>query len=136
MPSLPTWRRPTAAPPPRRTPCGCPWTPRPPVLIGPFARGGKSRTGTRGADHDFKPWGRLTPFGIFLPDQKDLSLFFTSSKVTSDFMVDRLGQWWQANRERHPKVRRWLLDLDNGPESHSRRTQFIYRLVQWPRRRR
>ena len=92
--------------------------------------GCKSRQGNRGADHDFKPWGRLTPFGIFLPDQKDLSLFFTSSKVTSDFMVDRLGQWWQANRERYPKVRRWLLDLDNGPENHSRRTQFIYRLVQ------
>jgi len=101
-----------------------------PVLIGPFSRGGKSRQGNRGADHDFKPWGRLTPFGIFLPDQKDLSLFFTASKVTSDFMVDRLGQWWQANRESHPKVRRWLLDLDNGPENHSRRTQFIYRLVQ------
>jgi Rhodopirellula transposase DDE domain len=100
-----------------------------PVLIGPFSRGGKSRQGTQGADHDFKPWGRLTPFGIFLPDQKDLSLFFTASKVTSDFIVDRLAQWWQLNRQQHPKVRRWLLDLDNGPENHSRRTQFIYRLV-------
>ena len=29
-----------------------------PVLIGPFSRGGKSRLGTIGADHDFKPWGR------------------------------------------------------------------------------
>jgi hypothetical protein len=100
-----------------------------PVLIGPFSRGGKSRQGNRGADHDFKPWGRLTPFGIFLPDQKDLSLFFTSSKVTSDFMVDRLTEWWQHNRDLYPQVRTWLLDLDNGPENHSRRTQFIYRLV-------
>jgi Rhodopirellula transposase DDE domain len=102
-----------------------------PVLIGPFARGGKSRTGTQGADHDFKPWGRLTPFGIFLPDQKELNFYFTSSKVTSDFMVDRLAQWWQANQPRYPKVRRLLLDLDNGPENHSRRSQFIYRLVRW-----
>ena len=39
-----------------------------PVLIGPFARGGKSRQGTQAADHDFKPWGKLTPFGIILPD--------------------------------------------------------------------
>jgi hypothetical protein len=100
-----------------------------PVLLGPFSRGGKSRTGTAGADHDFKPWGRLTPFGIFLPDQKELSLYFTPSKVTSDFIADRLAQWWPANRERFPKVRRWLVDLDNGPENHSRRTQFIYRLV-------
>jgi hypothetical protein len=102
-----------------------------PVLIGPFSRGGKSRRGTRGADHDFKPWGKLTPFGIFLPDRKELNLYFTSSKVTSDFIVDRLAEWWRASRERHPQVRRLLLDLDNGPENHSRRTQFIYRLVRW-----
>jgi hypothetical protein len=101
-----------------------------PVLMGPFSRGGKSRTGTQGTDHDFKPWG-LTPFGIFLPDQKELSFYFTSSKVTSDFMVDRLDEWWQVNRPHHPKVRRLLLDLDNGPENHSRRSQFIYRLVLW-----
>jgi hypothetical protein len=102
-----------------------------PVLIGPFSRGGKSRRGTRAADHDFKPWGKLTPFGIFLPDQKELNFYFTSSKVTSDFIVDRLDQWWQANQQRYPKVRKLLLDLDNGPENHSRRSQFIYRLVLW-----
>jgi len=102
-----------------------------PVLIGPFSRGGKSRRGTQAADHDFKPWGKLTPFGIFLPDQKELSFYFTSSKVTSDFIVDRLDHWWQANQPRYPKIRKLLLDLDNGPENHSRRSQFIYRLVLW-----
>ena len=100
-----------------------------PVLIGPFSRGGKSRLGTAGADHDFKPWGRLTPFGLFLPDSKELNLYFTSSKVTSDFIVDRLGEWWAGNRARFPRVQRLLLDLDNGPENHSRRSQFVYRLV-------
>jgi hypothetical protein len=102
-----------------------------PVLIGPFSRGGKSRRGTKGADHDFKPWGKLTPFGIFLPDQKELNFYFTSSKVTSDFIVDRLDQWWQGNRGRYPRIRKLLLDLDNGPENHSRRSQFIDRLVHW-----
>jgi Rhodopirellula transposase DDE domain len=101
-----------------------------PVLIGPFSRGGKSRLGTAGLDHDFKPWGRLTPFGLFLPECKELNLYFTSSKVTSDFMVDRLGEWWEGNRARFPRVERLLLDLDNGPENHSRRSQFVYRLVQ------
>ena len=100
-----------------------------PVLIGPFSRGGKSRLGKKGADHDFKPWGKLTPFGIFLPDSKDLSLYFTPSKVTSDFIVDRLEQWWKEKRQLYPKVDTLLLDLDNGPENHSRRSQFIYRLV-------
>jgi hypothetical protein len=28
-------------------------------------------------------------------------------------------------------VRKVLLDLDNGPENHSHRSQFIYRLVRW-----
>ena len=101
-----------------------------PVLIGPFSRGGKSRLGTAGSDHDFKPWGRLTPFGLFLPDSKELNLYFTSSKVTSDFVVDRLGEWWTGNRGRFPRIERLLLDLDNGPENHSRRSQFVYRLVQ------
>ncbi len=78
-----------------------------------------------------KSWGKLTPFGIFLPDQKELNFYFTSSKVTRDFLVDRLDQWWQGNRERYPQIRKVLLDLDNGPENHSRRSQFIYRLVQW-----
>jgi hypothetical protein len=100
-----------------------------PVLIGPFSRRGKGRQGKQGADHDFKPWGRLTPCGIFLPDYKDLTFYFSHSQVTSAFMVDRLGEWWQVNRERYPKVRKLLLDLDNGPENHSRRSQFIYRLV-------
>ena len=31
----------------------------------------------------------------------------------------------------YPKMRKLLLDLDNGPENHSRRSQFIYRLVLW-----
>jgi DDE family transposase len=104
-----------------------------PVLIGPFSRGGKSRLGTRGADHDFKPWGRLTPFGLFLPEPQELNLYFTPSKVTSDFIVDRLGEWWEGNRSRFPGVDRLLLDLDNGPENHSRRSQFVYRLLQWSR---
>jgi hypothetical protein len=102
-----------------------------PVLIGPFSRGGKSRLGTEAADHDFRPWGKLTPFGIFLPDQKELSLYFTHSKVTSDFIVDRLDEWWRENQKSHPGVRKLLLDLDNGPENSSRRSQFVYRLVLW-----
>jgi hypothetical protein len=60
-----------------------------------------------------------------------LNLYFTASKVTSDFIADRLDQWWQANRGRYPRIRKLLLDLDNGPENHSHRSQFIYRLVRW-----
>ena len=30
-----------------------------PVKLGPFSRGGHSRTGNAGADHDFEPLGKL-----------------------------------------------------------------------------
>jgi hypothetical protein len=73
----------------------------------------------------------LTPFGIFLPDSKDLSLYFTPSKVTSDFIVDRLEQWWQEVRLRFLRIKALVINLDNGPENHSRRTQFLYRVVQF-----
>jgi len=61
------------------------------VNIGPFSRRGKSRTGTEAVDHDFKPEATLTPFGIFSPEHDDLTVYMTGSKVTSDFIVDRLG---------------------------------------------
>ncbi len=99
------------------------------VNVGPFSRRGKSRTGTEAADHDFKPEATLTPFGILLPEHDDLTLYMARSKVTSDFIVDRLQDWWEANRGRFPGVTKLVLNLDNGPENHSRRTQFLKRMV-------
>jgi hypothetical protein len=102
-----------------------------PVKLGPFSRGGHSRTGNAAADHDFEPLGKLTPFGIFVPEYDELDLYFTHSKVSSDFLVDALDEWWQRNKDRFAEVRQLVVDLDNGPENHSRRTQFLYRMVQF-----
>jgi transposase len=99
------------------------------VNIGPFSRRGKGRTSTRAADHDFKPEATLTPFGISLPAHDDLGLYLARSKITSDFIVDRLEQWWQEVRLRFLGVKTWVINLDNGPENHSRRTQFLKRIV-------
>lgn len=99
------------------------------INLGPFSRGGYSRVGTRGADHDFKPMGRLTPFGIFLPEHDDLSLYFTASKVTADFIVDTLTEWWQSVRADFAHVDTLVVDLDNGPENNGTRSQFLQRLV-------
>jgi hypothetical protein len=104
------------------------------VNIGPFSRRGRSRTGTKAADHDFKPEATLTPFGIFLPQYDDLWLYMTHSKVTSDFIVDRLEQWWQEVRLRFLNVKTLVINLDNGPENHSRRTQFLKRIVEFARK--
>jgi transposase len=104
------------------------------VVIGPFSRRGRSRTRTKAVDHDFKPEATLTPFGIFLPQYDDLWLYMARSKVTSDFIVDRLEQWWQEVRLRFLNVKTLVINLDNGPENHSRRTQFLKRVVAFARK--
>jgi transposase len=104
------------------------------VNVGPSSRRGKSRTGTKASDHDFKPVATMTPFGIFLPEHDDLWLYLGRSKVTSDFIVDRLEQWWQEVRLRFLNVKKLVINLDNGPENHSRRTQFLKRIVEFARK--
>jgi transposase len=99
------------------------------VKVGPFARGGKSRIQVEAADHDFAPAATVTPVGIFLPTLGELFVYGVTSKVTSDCLVDRLAQWWEAVRERFTHITTLVINLDNGPENHSRRTQFMQRLV-------
>jgi hypothetical protein len=100
------------------------------VKIGLFARGGSSRVPLTAWDHDFRPDTLVTPAGFLLPHFGDLFLYLTTSKVTSDFIVDALEDCWQRHLgSRFPQVRTLQLDLDNGPENHSHRTQFISRLI-------
>jgi transposase len=101
------------------------------VKVGPFSRGGKRRAEVKAADHDFEAKARVTPVGIFLPATDELFLYGVSSKVTSDCLVDRLEQWWERVRERFASITTLVVNLDNGPENHSRRTQFLYRMVQF-----
>jgi hypothetical protein len=99
------------------------------VKIGCFSRGGKSRVKRQAADHDFNPKLKLTPYGIFLPRYDDLSLYFTASLVTADFIVDILDRWWRKMRRRFGGVKALVINQDNGPENQSRRTQFLKRMV-------
>jgi transposase len=104
------------------------------VKVGPFARGGKSRVPIKAADHDFQPEATVTPVGIFLPASDELFLYAVTSKVTSDCLVDRLVDWWETVKERFLHIKTLLINLDNGPENHSRRTQFMQRLVKFVQR--
>ena len=99
------------------------------VKLGPFARGGKSRSVTKACDHDFKPTATVTPVGILLPATDELFIFEVTSKVTSDCLIDCLVQWWQSVQERFRHITTLVINLDNGPENHSRRTQFMQRIV-------
>lgn len=99
------------------------------VAIGPFSRGGTNRVPTQAVDHDFQPVEKVTPVGILLPETDELFVYGVTSRVTSDCLVDRLIQWWQEVGPRYPQITTLVINLDNGPENHSRRTQFIKRLV-------
>src|SRR5712671_1134661 len=76
----------------------------------------------------------VTPVGILLPASNELFLYGVTSKVTSDCLVDRLVDWWESVKERFAHITTLLINLDNGPESHSRRTQFMQRLVEFAQR--
>jgi hypothetical protein len=99
------------------------------VKVGAFSREGQSRVIVRAADHDFKPDETLTPFGIFLPDYDEIYLYFAPSGLTADFMVDCLCDFWSIVHASFPTIATLLINLDNGPENHSRRTQFMQRLT-------
>lgn len=99
------------------------------VKIGPFSRAGQSRVIVRAADHDFKPDESLTPFGIFLPEYDEMFLYFAPSGLTADFIVDCLSDFWTLVHASFPGIATLLINLDNGPENHSRRTRFMQRLT-------
>ncbi len=104
------------------------------VKVGPFARGGKSRVAVKATDHDFQSTATVTPVEIFLPASDEFFLYAVISKVTSDCLVDRLADWWESTRIRFPRLQILLINLDNGPENHSQRTQFMQRLLEFVER--
>ena len=54
-----------------------------------------------------------------------------TSNVTRDCLVDGLLQWWTRVCGRFAHSTTLVLKLDNGPENHSRRTQFMLRLLEF-----
>jgi hypothetical protein len=82
-------------------------------------------------DHDFHPKTTVTPYGIFLPELDQLFLYFTESKVTSDFIVDILADFWNSESWRFSEIKTLVINQDNGGENNSRRTQFMKRIVEF-----
>lgn len=100
------------------------------IRVGPFSRGGYSRQGTEACDHDFAPDTILKLSGIFLPAHCESFLYFTESNATADFMADMLENIWYELRERfNPHT--LTINMDNGSENSSSRTQLIKRLVEF-----
>ncbi len=103
------------------------------VKIGAFSRQGVARgqQPVAAADHDMHPDAVLAPAGILEVDSGQLSVVFGTSRDTSDFVADCLDLWWTHRQAAHPNVQRLLINLDNGPEIGSSRTQFMKRLVEF-----
>ena len=103
------------------------------MKIGEFSRGGVTRgqQSERAADHDMHPNAVLAPAGILEVNSGQLNVVFGTSRDTSDFVADCLELWWSNRQAAYPGVRRLLIDLDNGPEIASSRTQFMKRLVEF-----
>ena len=64
-----------------------------------------------------------------MPDSDEVFLYGVCSKVPSDCLADCITRWWQSVRERFAHLSTLVINLDNGPENHSRRTQFMQRMV-------
>ena len=101
------------------------------VKVGPCARGGQSRVQVEAADHDFQPEATVTPVGIVLPTSDELFVDGITSKVTSDGLVERIVQGWETVRERFTPLTTLVINWDNGPEHHRRRTQCMQRMVEF-----
>jgi len=103
------------------------------LKVGMFSRGGQARgaKAIKALDHDIKPIAQLVPFGILEILSGVLTIVFGTSRETSDFIADCLQQWWDQNRARFGLIRQLVIDLDNGPEIASSRTQFMKRMVEF-----
>jgi transposase len=101
--------------------------------MGEFSRGGCLRWSSivKALDHDMEPNGLLLPFGILEVKQKQFNIVYGNSIETSDFIGDALNYWWRYRKHNFSHIKRLQIDLDNGPELASHRTQFIKRIVEF-----
>ena len=101
------------------------------VPVGDYSRDGQSRgaEATEAWDHDPEAEKKLIPYGILDVTSGSLTIYIGTSNGTSDFMADCLERWWKENKAKHPNTRRLVINMDNGPENSSHRTQFMNRMV-------
>lgn len=103
------------------------------LKVGDLSRGGQSRGAetTKANDHDMEYKEKLVPYGILDVLGGLLTIIFGTSRETSDFIADCLQQWWDTNQDRYAHIRQLVIDIDNGPENSSFRTQFMNRMVEF-----
>jgi len=103
------------------------------VNIGEFSRNGKSRDreAKKASDHDMNPESKMTPYGILNVLSGLLTIYLGNSFETSDFISDCVEAWWEENKAAYGHIKELVFNLDNGPNSSGRRTQFIRRMTEF-----
>ena len=76
---------------------------------------------------------KMVPFGILNLDNDQLHVIYGLSYKTSDFICDALQLWWESVKKANKDKDELIIYADNVPESNSRRTQFLLRIVQLAR---
>ena len=74
---------------------------------------------------------KLVPFGVLNLSTNESEIIFGTSSETSDFIVDSLETWWDKNHDNNPDIKTLVINLDNGPQISSNRTQFLKRMVEF-----
>jgi len=97
------------------------------------SRGGTSRCkeAVKADDHDMGHKDKLVPYGILNMMTGLLTIIFGTSFETSDFIADCLEQWWNDNKASLAHITQLVINLDNGPQNSSYRTQFMKRMVEF-----
>ena len=97
------------------------------------SRGGTSRCkkAVQASDHDMGLKDKLAPFGILNLMTGLLTIMFGVSFETSDFIFDCLERWWDENKEQNSHIKQLVINLDNGPQNSSHRTQFMKRMIEF-----
>ncbi len=78
-----------------------------------------------------QPQTKLVPFGILDVVTGLVTFIFGTSIETSDFYADCLMLWWKENKQCYEHITELVINLDNGPQLASNRTQFIKRMVEF-----
>jgi Rhodopirellula transposase DDE domain len=101
------------------------------LKVAALARGPKSRLPRQACEHDFQPNPSVSPVAMFLRALDELYLYRLTSKLSSDCLVDCLVRWWAAVRWRFAQITSLVINLDNRPQKHSRRSHIRQRLVEF-----
>ena len=97
--------------------------------IGAFSRGGQSRgrAAIQAWDQDRRPKAKLVPWGLLEGLGGLLTILCGTSRDTSALLAAGLPPWWNLSQDPSLPMRHLVIDLANGPQQASVRTQCMQR---------